>query len=236
MRVGAPVRALQTALLPSGSRRSQTSHASCKGVVLDEVLRVQDPSQSTMHARLRAETASDHEMAESAVDLLGATLSRESYRATVALLYGFQAPIEAALAETAAEVGCGLALRPRAHELARDLSALGLSAADVDALPRCAVLPVFERREHVVGSLYVIEGSRLGGRIVARALIDRLGIDAATGGAYFHGDGDVGARWREVLAWLEREAEVCLADQVIAAARDTFATLNRWARQRRVAS
>lgn len=60
-----------------------------------------------------------------------------------------------------------------------------------------------ESPSSAAGTLYVIEGSALGGRILSRRLRESLGFDGACGGRYFHGHGaETGVRWTSFLAWL----------------------------------
>jgi heme oxygenase len=56
------------------------------------------------------------------------------------------------------------------------------------------------------GSLYVMEGSALGGQVLARDLDQRLGLGMDRGSAYFHGFGAAtGKGWREFRERLEQE-------------------------------
>lgn len=75
-----------------------------------------------------------------------------------------------------------------------------------------------------IGAVYVLEGARLGGKVLARQAEARLGLSAESGAAYLNGDGrDSGRRWRRFLAALE-ERIVASEDIVraVAAARETF--------------
>lgn len=185
-----------------------------------------------VRARLRAATAAWHQALERQLDLLGPGLDTASYRRLLAMLYGFHAPLETRLCRAAA-LAPDLGVPPprRAHLLARDLAALGMPRAAVRALPRCPSLPRLERPEHVAGCLYVIEGSVLGGRLIAREVERRLGLDAARGASFFHaGSADGNRRWRRLVAALERSAgDGAAVDEMATAARETFASLSRWA-------
>lgn len=75
-----------------------------------------------------------------------------------------------------------------------------------------------------IGAVYVLEGARLGGKVLARKVEDRLGLTAEHGAAYLNGDGvNTGRRWRQFLAALE-ERLVSPEDlsRAVAAARGTF--------------
>ena len=181
--------------------------------------------------RLRRDTAAAHRAIEARLDLLGSGLSRDRYRHTLQRLYGFHVPVEAQLARLAPTAPpLGVPPAARAAALARDLGALGMAPAAIAALPHCAALPRGERPEHFAGCVYVLEGASLGGLVIARAVHARLGLCAATGAAFFSGAGRAtAARWRRVVAWLNDggTAGWC-ADEVVSAARETFAALERF--------
>lgn len=181
--------------------------------------------------RLRRDTAAAHRSIEGRLDLLGSGLSLDRYRRTLQRLYGFQVPVEAQLARLAPTAPpLGVPLAARAALLARDLGVLGVTPAAIAALPRCATLPRGVRAEHFAGCLYVLEGASLGGLVIARALHARLGLRAETGTAFFTGAGQAtAARWRRVVGWLDDGgiAGWC-GDEVVAAACETFAALERF--------
>lgn len=188
---------------------------------------------SPIHLRLRADTSELHQALEVRLDLLAAGLRLDRYRAVLRTFYGYYAALEPALTRLAAS--CGeprFPLRARASWIARDLEALGDAPADLDALARCEDLPRLSRREHLAGSLYVVEGATLGGALIARHVAGRLGLTPARGAAFFAGDGDGdarGSRWRDVLRWLDEVAIDARSEgEIVAAARETFTTLARW--------
>jgi len=78
------------------------------------------------------------------------------------------------------------------------------------------------------GSLYVLEGSALGGQVITRSLAE-AGLHPHNGTAYFHGWGDATpARWREFRAVLEAQlAGPGAVDDACEAARGTFDTLSQ---------
>lgn len=56
-----------------------------------------------------------------------------------------------------------------------------------------------------IGLRYVVEGSSLGGAVIAVQLHAKLGLDAARGARFFHGHGDeTGPRWRAFLHLAEQ--------------------------------
>lgn len=92
--------------------------------------------------------------------------------------------------------------RSRRAFLHQDLATLGLDRAAAGV----AALPLLPSRAAAFGSMYVIEGSALGGQVIARQLADRFGNAHATGAAYFHGWGEqTGRLWREFCECLDIE-------------------------------
>ena len=67
------------------------------------------------------------------------------------------------------------------------------------------VLPQLDNLDAVLGALYVVEGSSLGGQVLYREVQRRLGLDHDTGAAFFFGDGQqTGARWRDFTVILNQ--------------------------------
>lgn len=120
-----------------------------------------------------------------------------------------------------------LAARGRLGFVAQDLAFLapGLPVPPARPVPRC--LP--ERSVAAAfGSLYVIEGSALGGQVIAPRLKRDLGLEPGRGASYFHGHGArTGALWREFRLLAEEEIGADPAHRRLAcrAAKQTFEAL-----------
>ncbi|MET0383938.1 MAG: biliverdin-producing heme oxygenase [Burkholderiaceae bacterium] len=87
-------------------------------------------------------------------------------------------------------------------EWLRDVA--GMPAVRMDA-DDAALMPLDDLAQ-ILGSLYVVEGSALGGRVIAPRLKTALGLDAGCGASYFHGfGGQTGVMWNDfrVTASLE---------------------------------
>ena len=172
---------------------------------------------------LRAATADVHERLHCHNGLAAVqagTIDREAYRQLLSRLYGFYCPFEAA-AQLSPE---------RTRWLEFDLEALGVSVAVRDALPRCAAFPPRFSPDQVLGARYVVEGSALGGRGMARQLDPLLGPWVTAGRQFFSGHGaETGSVWRDYLALLSmvpRTAPQCGA--IIDGAKAIFATFEQW--------
>ena len=60
----------------------------------------------------------------------------------------------------------------------------------------------------IFGSMYVLEGSALGGQVIARSARETLGLGPENGAAYFNGHGrHTAARWAEFRQLLEERVE-----------------------------
>jgi heme oxygenase (biliverdin-IX-beta and delta-forming) len=146
---------------------------------------------------LRAATRIQHDRIEQLL-ALDAPMPLARY---AAILQGFQRFLLAWEAELRdalpARLQDWLAERSRLAFVAHDLAFLGaeLPRPSWRAVPAC--LP--ERSVAAAfGSLYVIEGSALGGQVITPRLKRDLGLEPGRGASYFHGHGEgTGARWRE---------------------------------------
>jgi heme oxygenase (biliverdin-IX-beta and delta-forming) len=178
---------------------------------------------------LRDGTQELHRRLERALRLTDLGLTLDAYRIVIEAFLGFYAPLEALLAMVAAESGGAVPMHGRAKlwRLRADLRALGSSDADIEALPRCGYVPEMTTPARAMGGLYVVEGATLGGRVIVRALRDHLGIDHATGAAFFDGYGvETGPMWRTFVAHMD--SSPWPRAETAAAAIDTFLAFERW--------
>lgn len=176
---------------------------------------------------LRAATRSQHDRIE-ALLALEATMPLARYGA---ILLGFQRFL------TSWERELHDALPPRLHGWLADRGRLGFVARDLaflasdvpwlpdQVVPRCLPEPGVAA---AFGSLYVIEGSALGGQVITPRLQRDLGLSPGQGASYFHGYGErTGAMWREFRLLAEQEigADPAQRDLACRAARQTFEAL-----------
>ncbi|WP_174274061.1 biliverdin-producing heme oxygenase [Sphingomonas bacterium] len=118
---------------------------------------------SSAHVALRAATARRHEEVDSRFG--GFDLSDRAGYAAFLTAHARALPA----VERALEGASGLpALRPRTDLLRQDLAALG------EALPQPLGLPLPADQAEAFGYAYVIEGSRLGGAMLARSVPESL--------------------------------------------------------------
>ena len=178
--------------------------------------------------RLRQATAADHAGTEDAVPLMSPTLTRSEYVDMLRRFYRIVRAWDAwADAHAPEDLRAMVAVRRRASLLADDLQTMGERAAPAeDDVPhgRMAATAVDgDSRAVFLGRMYVMEGSTLGGQLLARHVEVQLGLEPGHGDSYFAGYGDhTGQRWREFKALLEALPE-SEADTVIASAKNMFA-------------
>jgi heme oxygenase len=145
-------------------------------------------------------------------------IDAEHYRRLLLRLYGFYLPFEAV---------AGLD-RLRSGWLASDLAALGTLRPHAATMACRDDLPHLACGNAVLGALYVVEGSALGGRGLARQLNGLMGDDSLAGRRFFASDGaEPGHAWR---AFADRLPAVPAAARhtVIAAAVATFCSFENW--------
>lgn len=148
------------------------------------------------------------------------SIDRTDYTKLLLRLYGFYLPFE-----TAAD------LAPvRSGWLASDIAALGAGKLLDAPVPRCRAIPRLECPQTLLGALYVIEGSALGGTGLARSLGGLLGEGNMAGRWFFSSGGaDHGKQWRAFLGRLAAvPAEAAQRNNVVAGATAMFAVFEQW--------
>lgn len=183
--------------------------------------------------RLRLETRDDHDRIELAFDLDRRLASRESYRDLLVRLHGFHRMFESAAAPRLSGSGFGAHL-DRAGTIAADIAALdresGEAGPSAGPGPGGPDLGLADRAE-AVGALYVVEGSILGGVLIARQVRTRLGLSAGSGCGFFSGHGrETAAHWAGFCRLLEGETDRSFDDAAVASARLTYGAMGGWLR------
>jgi heme oxygenase len=142
----------------------------------------------TLLERLKVETRPSHDRIELAFDLERRIATRDSYKNLLERFYGFHRAWEQAAAPVAGNREF-FERRCKTHLLVQDLHALGMTQDEIISLPQCRSLMPLPSSQAVLGSMYVIEGSTLGGAIISREVERRFGMNAETGCAYFRSYG-----------------------------------------------
>lgn len=179
---------------------------------------------------LREQTREQHAQLEAGNSL---PLTGPDYIVQLKTFFGFVEPWERALVRALPADDPIRADRLKTLWLEEDLDFFGIDAAQRQQLPRTTELPSLSSRPAVLGAAYVLEGSTLGGQIIARHLERTLGLRDGRGYRYFRSYGpDVGPRWQAFRAELLRASSAINDPVIVRAARDTFEILHRWFCQR----
>lgn len=177
-------------------------------------------------AHLKRSTASDHERAERSMNLMNPGLTVATYVSTLRTLYGFINGWEVwAQSVSDSYLHQHVIVRQRSALLRTDLQIFSSSPPDgIYPGPKLSLA----NRAHVLGAMYVIEGSTLGGQYIARHVERVLNLKPNEGSAYFHGYGDqTGQMWRDFKELIQQIPDGN-ADAVIFAAKTVFADFTAW--------
>jgi heme oxygenase len=180
-------------------------------------------SVNALHQHLKLATAAAHSSLECVLAKRGYFDGREEYIEYLQRFLAFQDEAESVLdVALTTETVPDWYFRRRAHLARTDLETLG--APERHFPHSSGRLPSITCAEDVLGIVYVLEGSTLGGAYLLKQLAP-LGITATHGGSYLASYGsDRGKMWQRFLFTLEgahlREAR---AESIASAAIATFA-------------
>ena len=145
--------------------------------------------------RLNLETAASHAEVDEA--MLHVAVTPASYRRYLSRTYGFVAALERSITTTPRiESYVDLRRFNKEELLRRDLIALGATAAQVNAIPQCAV-PLFDFVEEALGWAFFVERSTLAHNALFRYFAGVIPGEIAFASSYLKCYfGSVGEMWR----------------------------------------
>jgi len=191
--------------------------------------------RASVRSLLRNATAAGHERMHEHPGFHAAAsgvISAADYRRLLARLVSFHRPFEGLIRGARERHGVDLDLdvRARSPSLVLDLATLGLSRPAIDGLPNWSPSLDLASEGALLGSLYVLEGSTLGGLQIAQALKVRFGGSDGDGRRFFLGRGESHkVLWGGFLSRLEKLAgDDRLCDAAIAASVATFGAFEQW--------
>jgi len=185
---------------------------------------------SDLLARLKAETQDCHQSLEDALDIMCPSMQRGEYLSLLAGFRGFVVPWEVALAASLPAAMRDFALqREKTALLDDDLRFMSDGTCIPALLPQCTIDWPMDTVAQCLGSMYVMEGSTLGGRIIGPAMASRFNLSDRRGYAYFDPYGDrTGSMWNAFKALATSCVPDNDIDQAVTAARATFEALEVW--------
>jgi heme oxygenase len=186
-------------------------------------------------AALKAGTVSQHKAIERLMPFFKHGFSLKQYTDILAAFLGFFEPLENSLVPVLGDQALVIDIRHRmrTHLLRNDLRVLGVSRSAITAIPRCHQLPVLRDLSDGLGCLYVLEGSTLGGQLIARELSRCFNIDVNSGASFFLSHGNhTGEMWAEFCAAVRLYVNDRFKRQAaVASAQNTFTRLDQWIRE-----
>lgn len=188
---------------------------------------------TALREMLRAETQVYHERMAVKLDLMRPTLTLYDYRMLLQKLYGLVNPIEYRINQRSDWDVPALELKQRLKTqlITQDLIVLGVNSQHLHSLPICRIIPAFSNFSEILGCMYVLEGSTLGGQILSQYFHDRFKINSKTGCSYFSSYGaQIFEMWSRFVAFLNNYGINNANDtqKVVAGAIETFQSFERW--------
>lgn len=175
---------------------------------------------------LKLNCQTHHNSIEETLDLRTICFDSALYQKLLSSFYSFYSATEKAMSSFETELldlGFNLPERLKLHHLKADLNHFNLT--EPTKIPDISFNNVME----VVGALYVLEGSTLGGQVISRELV-RHGIITSEdeGGAFFSCYGNrTGFMWSEFKKQLNALPESFREDLLVSAI-GTFTSLESW--------
>jgi heme oxygenase len=106
---------------------------------------------------------------------------------------------------------------------------LGVAESALTTLPRCNHLPELSDYEQLLGYLYVMEGSTLGGQIITGMLLKQFQISPDEGARFFYGYGaNTKYMWDTFCETLNAITDKDKQNTIIYSSRLTYNTLHQW--------
>lgn len=182
-----------------------------------------------MLARLDAATRDFHaELDAYWLDLMAQGVTADRYREQLVRIYGFEAPLESALAYTPNFIVADRRDLTRSGLIVQDLIALGMKPAAASRLPQSMEIAPFRDANEALGWWYVSERQSQLYNGIKRHLVSRLPALAHACTFLASYDGVAAARWQQLGAVLDAQAWKHGHEPFVVAARTAFECARRW--------
>ena len=177
---------------------------------------------------LRESTYPEHEASEKKMLIaLKGIKTKKDYVRLLNWLYGFYAPLERRIRiYLTPDVFPDIDKRTRSEFLLWDILESGIPVPVPDF---CKDLPVINSFARALGALYVLEGSTLGGRIIAGMISHLLDASTPNNLSFFNGYGaETGQMWKNFKDFLNRSLSEDQWEEITEAATQTFVSFKNW--------
>jgi heme oxygenase len=181
--------------------------------------------EKKLTAQLREATRAQHIALEGKLDLFREGLTLAKYAALLNRWFVFLNTWEPAAKDWFSKQGDFFSSRSKLDLLRKDLAACNTHPSS-EKCDLGSIAPADPAT--AIGTFYVLEGSTLGGQIIAPRIHQLLGLTPERGCAFFNGYGSqTGAMWSKTKAFLD-QIPADHIDRVVAKANETFDWLSRW--------
>jgi heme oxygenase (biliverdin-IX-beta and delta-forming) len=182
---------------------------------------------------LRSETASSHSALEQnpySIALMCPAVTLEDYSNYLKKLYGFILGFETNVYPLLKNIDPEIELRRKSSFMLQDLKHLQIDLSTINILKRDYFETHYPNVKSALGGLYVLEGSMLGGVMIKKHLVEKLGSDVNENTKYLTGYGsETGKIWKNFLNILSTNATDIETEKIIIdSAKNTFDLLNQW--------
>lgn len=179
--------------------------------------------------KLKEETREQHLRLERELDISSQLADLDRYRRLLIAFYGYWKPWESRVAASnSAEILGFFAPRWKRGLLEGDLKYLGMNQREIDELP-VADVPELVDEDELLGSMYVTEGSTLGGQFISRMIEQQLKLHDGRGYAFYRSYGpQVGTMWREFGRFFNEKISPENLGGAITGAQQTFEGIRQW--------
>lgn len=183
-------------------------------------------------SQLRSATADSHRSVERKTPFFAPKFDLPVYVRWLRDMLGFYTSLERALLGSPLLESRAWAYTPRTPLLHHDLNCLGVEW--VTGHTRLAAMPDLSHPLQTAGAMYVIEGSSLGGQVLAARLVKSLGIRHGDGASFFQPNGPhPQEHWARFQALLGRLATDTDAEQaLVRGAVEMFNAFDAWLDER----
>lgn len=158
-------------------------------------------------------------------------LTAQHYHKILRIFYGYFSPLEKEISKIKLiqQYLPDYDTRRKASMIKVDLLSLKAIKPE-ETLAICHDLPEIKTASQAFGCLYVLEGSTLGGRMIAKSLKKNLNLDHTHGASFFNGYGqETGSKWKTFQEALSNFSLNFKEDhEVIKSANDTFHKFEIW--------
>lgn len=182
-----------------------------------------------LSVRLKEFTKTNHQLLEKKLVIqMKAMQTKQDYAALLGIFYSYFGGLELAMSKHPdLSFLPDYAQRRKSSALANDLVVLD---ANLPPLALANKLPHIENYLQTIGAMYVMEGSTLGGKFIAKMIQKQLNMEEDTGLSFFKGYGEETENMWQIFKTAIDQLKLKEEDNitVIESANDTFLQFSNW--------